>query len=138
MHVSGAVRRGCFAALLVGVTGCAGAADTSSHTPAAASASASCAGRVTVRSLKLPYCTNRPLRTRDTGVRRLVIVVHGTQRNASDYERFMLAAARAARVRDALVVAPHFLDGSDHPGRGVLHWSSEGWKQGDQSQTSPS
>src|SRR4051812_13697454 len=125
MRVSGAVRRGWLAAVLVGVTGCAGAADTS-RAPAAA-ATTSCTGQVTIRSLKLPYCTNRPLRTRDRGVRRLVIVVHGTQRNASDYERFMLAAARAAHVRDALVVAPHF-----------LAWSSEGWKQGDQSQTSPS
>jgi pimeloyl-ACP methyl ester carboxylesterase len=112
------VRRGCLGALLV--TLCLPACGTQAAT--------SCAGRFAVAAhLALPYCTNRPLRTRDTGVRRLVIVVHGTQRNASDYERFMLAAARAAHVRDALVVAPRFSG-----------WSSEGWKQGDGSRSSPS
>src|SRR3954447_25442061 len=114
MHV---VRRGCLAALLVSL--CLPACGTE--------ASASCAGRFRVAAhLALAYCTNRALDARATGVRRLVIVVHGTQRNAADYERFMLAAARAAHVRDALVVAPRFRD-----------WSSEGWKQGDGSRTSP-
>src|SRR3954464_2724204 len=111
------VRRGCLAALLASL--CLPACGTE--------ASASCAGRFRVAAhLVLAYCTNRALDARDTRVRRLIVVVHGTQRNASDYERFMLAAARAARVRDALVVAPRFRD-----------WSSEGWKQGDGSQTSP-
>src|SRR5436853_1234278 len=107
MHV--AIRQSWLVALAASVlcvAGCASgrpAASDSIH----ASASASCAGTFTVGRLALAYCTNRSLRTRDARVRRLVIVVHGTQRNASDYERFMVDAARAAQVRDALIVAPH-------------------------------
>ena len=144
MHVPMAIRRGCIGALVASLSftaACASGGPASRSARTAASSPSSCAGRFTVAvhgsRLALPYCTNRSLRVRDTRVRRLVVVVHGTQRNAADYERFMLAAARAAHVSDALIVAPHFLDGSDHPARGVLRWTSDGWKQGDQSQTSP-
>src|SRR3954454_5901774 len=110
MHV--AIRRSCLAGLAASVLCAAGCASErrGSSDAVRASASASCAGTFAIAHLALPYCTNRSLRSRDARVRRLVIVVHGTQRNASDYQRFMVDAARAARVRDALIVAPHFLD----------------------------
>jgi hypothetical protein len=89
-------------------------------------------------TFQLPYCTNQSLSSRDESVHRLVVVIHGTNRNASDYEGWMETAAKDAGVTDALIVAPQFLDSSDGPSSLDLRWTSEGWKQGDESQTSPS
>jgi hypothetical protein len=107
-----------------------------------AAANSICPERYTISaggsSFQLPYCTNRSLTARDASVHRLVVVIHGTNRNASDYEGWMETAAHDAGVTDALIVAPQFLDGSDGPSSLDLRWTSEGWKQGDESQTSPS
>src|SRR4051794_10450314 len=89
-------------------------------------------------TFQLPYCANRSLQQRDASVHRLVVVIHGTNRNASDYESWMETAAHDAGVTDALIVAPQFLEGSDGPSALELRWTSEGWKSGDESQTSPS
>src|SRR4051794_36453557 len=102
-----------------------------------AAASSICPQRYTISagasSFQLPYCTNRSLTARDASVHRLVVVIHGTNRNASDYEGWMDTAAHDAGVTDALIVAPQFLDGSDGPSSMDLRWTSEGWKQGDES-----
>ena len=107
-----------------------------------AAANSICPERYTISagasSFQLPYCTNRSLTARDASVHRLVVVIHGTNRNASDYEGWMETAAHDAGVTDALIVAPQFLDSSDGPSSLDLRWTSEGWKQGDESQTSPS
>jgi hypothetical protein len=89
-------------------------------------------------AFSLPYCTNHSLTASDASIRRLVVVVHGTGRNAGDYENYMVSSAAGATGADALVVAPQFVTTSDGPSAGMLRWSAEGWKSGDQSQTTPS
>jgi hypothetical protein len=107
-----------------------------------AGANSICPNRYAVNAggstFQLPYCANRSLSSRDATVHRLVVVIHGTNRNASDYEGWMETAAQDAGVTDALIIAPQFLDGSDGPSSLDLRWTSEGWKSGDESQTSPS
>src|SRR5580700_7129446 len=67
-------------------------------------------GRLPIGDAQLPVFTSldwaRPL----PGVRRVVIVVHGYNRNAADYARNMMALGPPA---DTLVVAPQFLDSDD-------------------------
>jgi hypothetical protein len=89
-------------------------------------------------TFQLPYCANRSLSARDDGVHRLVVVVHGTNRNATDYYSYMNSAAHDAGADDSLVVAPQFLIASEAPKADTLHWTAEGWKQGDESDMSPS
>lgn len=51
---------------------------------------------------------------------RAVVVVHGTNRNAEDYHRWMLAAAKKAGVdKKTLVISPYF-----------KAWSNDAWKEG--------
>ena len=90
--------------------------------------------------LALPYCSNRSLGTRDERVRRLVVVVHGDARNATDYFAAMVAAARAAGADDVLVVAPQFLTADDSAAKAsasAAYFTDNGWKQGDSSATAP-
>jgi hypothetical protein len=81
----------------------------------------------------LQYCGNAPVESSIPAVRTLVIVVHGDGRDACSYARSTVKAATASGVAaSTLVVAPHFLAGSDaHDGR--MHWSESGWKVGDAS-----
>jgi hypothetical protein len=90
--------------------------------------------------LDLPYCANRSLAARDQGVRRLVVVIHGDGRNASDYFDSMMAAASAAGSGDTLIVAPQFLTADDQAAiasEADLYYSDNGWKEGDASATAP-
>ncbi|MGD8395994.1 MAG: FG-GAP-like repeat-containing protein [Candidatus Eiseniibacteriota bacterium] len=90
-------------------------------------------------TLAIPYFASRPLLASHPAVTRLVIVVHGTLRNADDYYLHMKEAATLADTAQdhTLIVAPQFLieedlDEHDLP-ESTLFWEYYGWRQGDQS-----
>ncbi|MBE0658214.1 MAG: alpha/beta fold hydrolase [Bryobacteraceae bacterium] len=69
-------------------------------------------------------------------VRLAYIMVHGTNRNASEYFAWTLAStAAAARLDSTAVAAPHFKartsTGGDAVNEGELYWTNEGWKSGE-------
>ena len=76
----------------------------------------------------LPYCASR---APGAGIRRLVVAVHGTNRNAADYFSYAVQAAELAGADDVLTIAPQFLTAADLAGPSVMTWSSDGWKAGD-------
>ena len=87
---------------------------------------------------KIPYYRNKALGTSDTSVRRAVIVIHGTGRNASSYYNTIVSGANAAGAASStILLAPHFLIQADvtdlHLGSEILYWAEPGWKQGDRS-----
>jgi hypothetical protein len=77
----------------------------------------------------LPYCASG---APSASVRRLLVAVHGTNRNATDYFDYAVESVRGASARDVLVVAPQFLMAGDGAA-GVVTWTNDGWKSGDQS-----
>ncbi len=93
-------------------------------------------------TLDLEFCANADPQQSNSAVRTVVLVVHGSSRNACDYATYAVASASDAEELDStLVVAPRFAaegDLSDSDPQ-TLYWadSSDGWKSGDQSLTSP-
>jgi pimeloyl-ACP methyl ester carboxylesterase len=79
-----------------------------------------------------------PLGTRNDRIRRAVIVVHGSDRDAQGYFQVGMAAARlAGALNDTLVIAPRFAsrDGAtcrDALAGGEVNWPCEGnsWRSG--------
>lgn len=64
------------------------------------------------------------------------VMVHGTNRNASEYFAWTLASTAAAGKLDSTAVAaPHFkartATGGDAVNEGELYWTNEGWKSGE-------
>ncbi len=92
-------------------------------------------------ALELPVCSTRALDLAGAGIRRIVLVIHGDARNGPDYFRWTVEAAAAAGVTDALIVAPNFVTDKEvdeeNLGDNVLHWSDEGWKEGNMSRREP-
>ena len=67
-------------------------------------------------------------------VRRMVVVVHGSQRNAYGVFSNIVSAAQAAgELGETLIVAPLFKTAADLPGANDLYWTDGGWKSGDDS-----
>ena len=88
-----------------------------------------------VGSLALPYCSNKSPVQHDASVRRAVVVLHGTGRNATGYYQSMLRAAGAAgKSHESIIFAPHFLTRDDiehhHLGNEVPFWTDDNWKHG--------
>lgn len=82
----------------------------------------------------LPVYRTHPLDRADSTIRRVVIVVHGANRNPDDYfETMVLATSQAAALDETLVIAPHFQTSADRPGPNQPTWTSGGWKRGDPS-----
>jgi hypothetical protein len=82
----------------------------------------------------VPYCHNFDLDVPNPDVTRVVIAVHGVDRNAPDYYRYALNAATADGVVDhTLIVAPQFLNEADivenQLGDDVLYWNAP-WRDG--------
>jgi pimeloyl-ACP methyl ester carboxylesterase len=90
-------------------------------------------GRLPIGVGQLPVFTSQDWGQPLPGVHRVVIVVHGYNRNAADYARNMMALEPPA---DTLVVAPQFLDPDDiaahHLPDAVLRWDREEWLDGNQ------
>ncbi len=90
------------------------------------------------QALRVPYYANHRLDDALPGVRRAVVVIHGTLRNANDYYASVANAAREAEVEETtLIVAPQLLREEDlsvhHLPSDLLYWAYMGWRQGDQS-----
>jgi|GEM_PF-85017 len=87
-------------------------------------------------SFKVPCYVSKDLTQKDNAVTRFIIVVHGNNRNAADYNLAMLtAAAESQAMHNTLIVAPQFLTQTDinhfKPGDDYLFWYNSGWKIGD-------
>ena len=89
-------------------------------------------GRLAIGAAQLPVFVSQDWSHLLQDVRRVVIVVHGYQRNAADYARNMMALGPLA---DTLVIAPQFLASEDIAAHAlpdaVLHWDREQWSDGD-------
>jgi hypothetical protein len=67
-------------------------------------------------------------------VRRMVVVVHGSQRNAYGVFSNIVSVAQAVdELGETLIVAPLFKTAADLPGANELYWTDSGWKSGDDS-----
>ena len=94
-------------------------------------------------SIKLPCCLSHPLDEINTGIHRVVIVIHGVLRNADVYfENMSLAAEKAGTRGNTLIIAPQFLVEEDiitfNLHDDIPYWggeTGEGWKKGDDSLT---
>ena len=85
------------------------------------------------------YYSTHPLQSEHQGITNLVIVVHGTNRNADDYFENMKTALtqRPLKVSSTAIIAPQYLTESDIDFHGLsedhVYWSSDGWKSGSNS-----
>jgi pimeloyl-ACP methyl ester carboxylesterase len=88
-------------------------------------------GRLPIGDAQLPVFTSQDWSQPLPGIRRVVIVVHGYNRNAADYARNMMGFGPPA---DTLVIAPQFLDHDDiaahHLPDAILRWDREQWLDG--------
>ena len=81
-----------------------------------------------------------PLNARNEGLRRALIMVHGTNRNAGDYFRTAIAAAfLAGALEDTIVIAPRFAITADPRAADEVDWPGGGdsWRSGGISPTRP-
>ncbi len=113
-----------------------------------ATSAGGCRGRVSMPgSKRLYYYRNYTLNPGSDGessrpyIRRAVIVLHGSNRTAWTYFNNMARAARqAGAFNNTLIIAPLFQTAADFdfnvPSDHHV-WSSQGWKQGDDSTTAP-
>ena len=77
--------------------------------------------------------TSHSLDRRNDRIRRALIMVHGTNRNADHYFATAMAAAfLAGAVDDAVVIAPHLIACADKPDVNEVVWSCGGdsWRSG--------
>src|SRR4051795_3731011 len=82
----------------------------------------------------------RSLDARNDGVRRALIMVHGTNRNADHYFATAVAAAfLAGALDDTVVIAPHLIACDDKPEVNEVVWSCGGdsWRSGGASTSHP-
>ena len=92
--------------------------------------------------LKIAYCGNVNVDSVTRETDRILIVIHGTNRNASDYYDYVADAGILAGGSDqtTAIVAPHFLTEDDLDNfslsESMLFWSSGGWKKGNTSNQS--
>ncbi|HTW51801.1 MAG TPA: hypothetical protein VME45_07910 [Stellaceae bacterium] len=121
------MRRTLVLAGVIGLTATAALADEPASPPVAAVVD----GRLAVGGAQLPVFVSQDWSRPLPGIRRIVIVVHGYNRNAADYARNMMALGPPA---DTLVVAPQFLAPEDiaahHLPDSVLRWELENWEDG--------
>jgi pimeloyl-ACP methyl ester carboxylesterase len=80
------------------------------------------------------YYYNVPLTTKSTTVTSAVISIHGTDRDASNYDKWMATAAQKAGVTGStIIVTPLFAASGSGS---ALYWSDSGWKYGGNSNSS--
>lgn len=114
--------------------------------PAAASpcttATAKCIAWVTLGTgpARTMVYSSYPLTVRNDGIRRALIMVHGTNRNADHYFSTAMAAAfLAGATEDTIVVAPHLIIASDQKAEHEVVWpgSGDSWRSGGMSPSHP-
>jgi hypothetical protein len=109
--------------------------------PAAActTATAACTGWVTLGGGPARSMVYRsyPLDVRNDAIRRALIMVHGTNRNADHYFMTSMAAAfLAGAVDDTVVIAPHMIQTNDPAEPNEVVWQSS-WRTGGPAQSNP-
>jgi hypothetical protein len=116
--------------VLLGAGGNAG-----SQTSAQLCTSSSCTSFVAIESGKgvLIY-RNYELASGSPDVRQLIVVVHGSGRNAFNvFSNIVAAADSLGKLSETLVIAPLFKPSDDAPAANDLVWTSDAWKSGDES-----
>jgi len=78
------------------------------------------------------YCNYR-LKGKVPPIRKVICYVHGTNRNATDYFKYL---EDTDIPKDTLIIAPFFPIESDKLESTDMYWSSGGWKRGDKCKTS--
>jgi pimeloyl-ACP methyl ester carboxylesterase len=81
-----------------------------------------------------------PLDARNDRIRRALIMVHGTNRNADHYFASAMAAAfLAGAIDDTVVIAPHIIACADKPEPNEVLWSCNGdsWRSGGKAASHP-
>lgn len=92
--------------------------------------------KVENNQVKIPYYANQDIDQGDEKYNRVVVVVHGTNRNADEYfENMMMAADQRPNLTDStLIIAPQFIIQDDlQPNsldREYLYWTNGGWRTG--------
>ena len=84
--------------------------------------------------------TSYPLGTKNDAIKRALIMVHGTNRNADHYFSTAVAAAfLAGALDDTIVIAPHLVIASDQRQPNEVDWPSGGdsWRSGGMSPSHP-
>ena len=84
--------------------------------------------------------TSYPLAKRNDAIRRALIMVHGTNRNADHYFSTAMAAAfLAGALDDTIVIAPHLVIASDPRQPNEVDWPNGGdtWRSGGMSPSHP-
>jgi pimeloyl-ACP methyl ester carboxylesterase len=109
---------------------------------ACATATAECTEWVTIGAgpARSMIYTSYSLDKRNDQIRRALIMVHGTNRNADHYfATAMSAAFLAGAVDDAVVIAPHLIACADKPEVDEVVWSCAGdsWRSGGASTSHP-
>src|SRR5436309_6354642 len=114
--------------------------------PAAASActtsTAACTEWVSLRGgpARSMIYRSYSLDARNDRIRRALIMVHGTNRNADHYFATAMAAAfLAGAVDDTVVIAPHIIACADKPESNEVLWSCNGdsWRSGGAAVSNP-
>ena len=81
-----------------------------------------------------------PLTVRNDAIRRALIMVHGTNRNADHYFHTAMAAAfLAGATEDTIVVSPHLITANDQKAENEVVWPGGGdsWRSGGMSPSHP-
>ena len=81
-----------------------------------------------------------PLNVRNDAIRRALIMVHGTNRNADHYFHTAMAATfLAGALDDTIVIAPHLIIASDKKADNEVVWPGGGdsWRSGGMSPSNP-
>jgi hypothetical protein len=92
-------------------------------------------------SLKIPYFSNHSLEVSRSDISRAVVVLHGVERNASDYYNNMITATfmRPNLSDSTVIIAPQFLTEEDinfHKlDKEHLYWTEGGWTSGSNSRS---
>ncbi|WP_141211060.1 hypothetical protein [Enemella dayhoffiae] len=87
-----------------------------------------------VRDKVMSYCANGSLDDPPSRVRRVVLVIHGNDRQPCGMASSVLAGASREQRRTTLVIAPRFANLEDQVDRDKqLYWTFYGWSQGDDS-----
>ncbi|RUS31901.1 hypothetical protein BC938DRAFT_476805 [Jimgerdemannia flammicorona] len=84
-----------------------------------------------ITGYKFPYYANLDLSTENSSVTKLILVIHGGQRNAIDYYNLLYNIAQSTNtLPKTAIVAPHFLCWKDNPTLDVLSFDCDGWLRG--------
>ena len=84
------------------------------------------------------FYSNADLKKGSEKAERAIIVIHGSERNASTYyDSIEAMAKKLGKSEGTVIVAPHFKQPEDTLSENELSYSEEGWLRGDESLKAP-